>query len=278
MSDLSYNPRARFLGAELRAVREREKVGVRQLAKRLGMGHAKISLWENGKKIPTTEDVAGFLGALGVGGDERDELLEKTRQAAQKTWIATGLPAIAQQLSALMEFERTATAIVHWNPLLIPGILQIGDYARAIMGDDPHADTRVAMRLGRRDVLTRRNPLDYTALIGEGALRQPIAAPDIMADQLRQVIDTAGRSNVTVRVVPSATGWHPGLLGPISTLRFPRGKPIVHLENHHATAFLFEDDHIAGFEDAMERISELAMTPEESVAMIETLIHEKERA
>lgn len=277
MSDLSYNPRARFLGAELRAVREREKVGVRELAKLLGTGHAKISLWENGKKVPSTEDVASFLGALGVGGDEREELIEKARQADQKTWVATGVAGATDQFNALMEFERTATEIVDWSPLVIPGLLQTGDYARAIMGDIPQADLRAAMRVGRRDVLTKRNPVNLTSLIGEWALRQPIAESAMMVDQLRQVIDMADRPNVVMRVVPAATRWHPGLLGPIKMLRFQRGKPIVYLEHHRASAFVFEDAETADYEEALEWISGLAMSPQESTAFIEKLIKKEEK-
>jgi transcriptional regulator with XRE-family HTH domain len=275
MPDLSYNPRARFLGAELRDVRERAKVGVRELAKRLGIGHSRISLWENGRKIPTTEDVASFLAALGVVGDERDELLEKTRQAEQKTWVASGIPGIAEQLNALMEFERISTEIVDWCPLVLPGLLQTGDYARAIMGSRPQADTRVAMRLGRRDVLTRRNAVTFTALVNEAALRQPIAEPDIMDAQLRRMLDDAKLPNVTLQVVPSGTSWHPGLMGPFILLRFPKGTPIVHLEHHRASTFVFEDDDIEGFEEAVTIIREKAMSPEDSAAFIEKIISEE---
>jgi transcriptional regulator with XRE-family HTH domain len=265
----SQSPRARFLGAELRDARTRAKVGVRQLAKILDVQHAKVSHWENGKRIPTTEDVASYLTAIGVTGDERDRLLDMARTVHQPNWLAAGIPGIRQELAALMEFERTAQNIMIWAPLLIPGLLQTGDYARAVMGASPSAGTRVAMRLGRRDILTRRNPVQLTAVMSEGALRQPIAEPDMMADQLDHLVDTAERSNVTVQVIPSRTGWHAGLAGPFVLLEFPKAKPIVHLEHHRASVFLFDDDDVTIYVDVARTICcELAMTPDESLEFI----------
>jgi transcriptional regulator with XRE-family HTH domain len=269
----SQTPRARYLGAELRDARSNAGLGVRQLARQLGIGHGKISLWENGKKIPSTEDVASYLAAVGVTGDERERLLELARLAEQPNWLAIGIPGIAEELAALMEFERTAEAIIDWSLVLIPGVMQTGDYARAIMDVQPMADTRVAMRLGRRDILVRRNPVQFTALIGEYALRQPIAEPDVMADQLRHLRQTAELPNVTIQVIPSSTGFHPGLMGPFVVLKFPKAKPIVHLEHHRGSAFIFEDDDVAAYLDAAEIIRrEVAMSPEESAGLIAEVI------
>ncbi|MPZ81738.1 MAG: helix-turn-helix domain-containing protein [Actinophytocola sp.] len=274
MAGTSYNPRARFLGAELREARVAAGIGVRELAKKLGIGHAKISLWENGKKIPTTEDVARYLTAIEVTGDEFDRLLDMARSAGQPNWLEVGIPGIAEQLAALMWFEKVATTIAEVGPLVIPGLLQTGDYARSIMGDRPTADTRVAMRLGRRDVLTRRNPAEFTALIGEAALRQPIAEPDVMAAQLDHLLKTAELPNVTIQVMPANTRWHPGLLGPFVVLTFPKAKPIVHVEHHRSSAFIFDDDDVQAYFEAIDRIHQVTLSPEESLGLIAKVIKE----
>jgi transcriptional regulator with XRE-family HTH domain len=269
-------PRARFLGAELRDARTKADVSVRELARRLGIGHAKVSFWENGKKIPKTEDVARYLTAIEVTGDELERLLEMARLAEQPNWLLAGVPGIAAELGALMEFEKTAREIVAWAPLLVPGLLQTGDYARAIMGAAPTADTRVAMRLGRRDILTRRNPVQFTAVIGEGVLREGIAEPEVMAAQLDHLKQTADLPNVTVQIMPSRSGYHPGLAGPFVVMEFPKAKPIVHLEHHRASAFVFDDDDVAAFVEAAGRLRGLAMSPEESAGLIAQLMNEME--
>ncbi|WP_394378881.1 Scr1 family TA system antitoxin-like transcriptional regulator [Saccharopolyspora spinosa] len=61
-----------------------------------------------------------------------------------------------------MEFERTATRIVDVETSIIAGLLHTSDYARAIMGVVPGHDleARVATRVGRRDVLFRKEGRD----------------------------------------------------------------------------------------------------------------------
>lgn len=272
----SQTPRARFLGAELRDARTKADLSVRELARRLGIGHAKVSFWENGKKIPTTEDVASYLTAIGVTGEERDRLLEMARLAEQPNWLLAGVPGIDAELGALMEFEKTARAVMVWAPLLIPGLLQTGDYARAIMGNSPSADTRVAMRLGRRDILTRRHPVQFTAIIAETVLREAITEPEITIAQLDHLRRTAELPNVTVQVMPSRAGYHPGLAGPFVLLEFPKAKPIVHLEHHRSSAFVFDDDDVTAFAEVAERLRGLAMSPEESSGFIAELLNEME--
>ena len=39
----------------------------------------------------------------------------------------------AEQLAALIEYERAAAVITEANPQVIPGLLQTSDYARAIL-------------------------------------------------------------------------------------------------------------------------------------------------
>jgi len=45
------------------------------------------------------------------------------------------------------------------------------------------AETLVHVRMGRREVLTRRNSVHLIALIGEAAIRDCIGSPEIMADR-----------------------------------------------------------------------------------------------
>jgi hypothetical protein len=62
----------------------------------------------------------------------------------------------------LLNAERTATRVTHVAPLLIPGVLQSTDVIRSIMveGGVPTSeiDERVAVRIGRRELITRREP------------------------------------------------------------------------------------------------------------------------
>lgn len=268
---------ARRLGAELKALREAAGLTLRQLEARVPFGNAKISLIENGHRLPSMDDLAALLDALDIHGEERERILGLRRDADEAPGlIAAGTPSIGPQLAQLIDHERTASRIVDVAPLLIPGLLQTSNYARAIMGDTPSAETRVALRSGRRDILTRRtpDPVELLALIDTEVLVRPVAPQDVMADQLHHLLDMAARPNVTIQVVPSTRpGWQPMLAGPFELLEFPRASPIVLLEHHRSSLFLWEEEDVKEFTDAAEQIRKVAMTPAESAGVIEDIVN-----
>lgn len=239
-------------------------------------GHALVSLWESGKRVPKPEEVDRYAKALELDEVESQSLVDEAKRAKEPNLLAAGIPGVPEVLGTLMEIERTAQLIIDMPPAkLIPGMLQIGDYARAVMGDAPGADTRVAMRLARADILTRRDPVQLVALLGEESLRQPIADPEVMAAQLTHLLDMAKKPAVTIQIIPARTGWHSGMISPFELIEFEQATPIVHLEHHHASAFLFEDDDVAAYQDLAQRLrEEVAMSPKGSVELIAKVIKE----
>jgi transcriptional regulator with XRE-family HTH domain len=105
--------RARALAAALRELRERSGMTSRDLSAQLGLSHSTVSHWETGKRIPTTEDVASVLGAVGVNGDERGRILNLARHATDENWLTHGIPGLPEQLAGAVECEQDATAISH---------------------------------------------------------------------------------------------------------------------------------------------------------------------
>ncbi|MGH3768179.1 MAG: helix-turn-helix domain-containing protein, partial [Pseudonocardiaceae bacterium] len=89
-------PRARALAGALRQAREAAKVSVREVARRLGISHSVVSYWETSKRVPRLEDVASYLTAIGVTGDEREAILALGRHAGDQDWLTVGIPGISQ--------------------------------------------------------------------------------------------------------------------------------------------------------------------------------------
>lgn len=250
---------------------------MRELAERMGLkSHAVISLWESGKRVPKPELVADYAKALDLAEDDLQKLVDMAARAKEPNLLAAGIPGVPEVLGTLMEIERTARRIVDVPPgKLIAGMLQTGDYARAVMGDVSAADTRVAMRLARADILTRRHPVELIALLGEESLRQPIAEPDMMLAQLRHLLDMAEKPAVTIQIIPARTGWHPGMISPFELLEFEQAAPMVHCEHHHASAFLFDDKDVVAYQELAQLLrEEVAMSPEASVELIAQVIKE----
>jgi transcriptional regulator with XRE-family HTH domain len=271
---------ARELGAELQARRKAAGLTLRAVEKLVGMSNAKISLWENGHRLPSLDDLGRLLDTLQIVGDERERVLSMRREAEGPGVLVTGTTTIGAQLTKLIEWEHGARQITEVAPLVIPGLLQTADYARAILNGLPDIETRVTLRMGRSEVLRQsRNPARLHALIDDEVLVRGFAPPDVMADQLRHLLRMAELPNVTIRLVPSTGArYTPMLAGPFILFDFDTAPSIVHLEHHRASASLWQAADVDEFRNAVAQIEEVATSPEYTVDAIEELIKGTERA
>lgn len=103
--------------------------------------------------------------------------------------------------------EQVATVIRHFEPGLMPGLLQTEDYARALLGSwVPNPDADVAERIRRQAILTRDEaPLQLWVVIGEPALDREVGDAAIMTAQCAHLAEMASRPNVTLQVLPDIT-------------------------------------------------------------------------
>jgi transcriptional regulator with XRE-family HTH domain len=265
MSTNDRSPKARALGAALRTEREERNWGLRQLASQIGCAPGTLSRWETGERMPKRADVARILTLLGVEGQRHDEIVDMTGATADSRWLAVTLPEQRQQLAALLECERTATSIFHMAPLLIPGILQTTPYIRAIMtaGGVPadEVETRIAIRIGRRELLTCPDAPRITSVIGEAALRQEIGSPSTMISQLGHLLEMSKHENVDIRLMPFTRSWHPGLEGAFLLIDSAQNPSVVHIETRASGIFLHDKADVDEYRKAANTVLGLALSP-----------------
>jgi hypothetical protein len=121
-----------------------------------------------------------------------------------------------------LEAEREALTLRMWQPIIIPGVLQTADYARALFlaGQTDTSDDAigglVAARLERQRILHRASPPDVLVVLDESVLYRLVGSPAIMHDQLVQVVEWSQRPYLSIQVVPASTGANAGLGGGIS--------------------------------------------------------------
>lgn len=273
--------RARALTAAIRKLLAASGMSGRELSQRLGFSHGTVSHWATGRRLPSPEDMASLLTLLGIKGQEKQRLIDLARHAAEPNWLVVGMPGIPQQLAGAIESERHASAMVEWSRDIVPGLLQTADYARALATaiglPESDVDARVLLRVGRSEVITRRDPVQLLALISEDALHEKICVPEVMLDQLRHLLSMAGRPNVTIQVVPPRVGWHPGLIGPFVLYSFPDAQPVVHFEHYSSGAFVIDEDDVHSYRDAVEVIRGVARSPDDSAELIATIADDLEQ-
>jgi hypothetical protein len=183
----------------------------------------------------------------------------------------------------MVRFEREARAIFNYETMLVPGLLQTAEYATAIVqGTDPdlnlaEVDTLVTARLGRQTVLNRPSGPHLNALIEQSILERPAGGPGVMFRQLRHLVSAASQPNITVRVLPTEVAVHPGLSGPFVIYDFENLPSLVYLENRGSSAFLEEAEHVASTRESLRRLHEVALSAEDSVAMMNSIADELAR-
>jgi hypothetical protein len=266
--------KARVLKAALRSALKRSGMSERQVAKTLGINNVRVNRWlDQHEAPPNAADTASFLTVIGVVGDEWERIVS-VANAPDADWLVAGPPGINPQLSMVMECEREAVRITECAPLVFPGLLQTGDYARAIIQrgsptlTEPEIANLVMIRNGRRDALTRVDPVDFSAFIGIPAIRGGIGGPEVMAHQRALVADLARRSNVTIQAFDTAGDWSPALAGPFILYEFDHLPATVYLEHHRSGVILVDEADVADYKTAAETIRRVAMSPEDTAGLI----------
>jgi transcriptional regulator with XRE-family HTH domain len=244
----------------------------RGLADRIGRNQGEISRWETSDRTPKPEHVAQVLTALGITGKPYDEIMSLAHDTTAPMWVATSLPAQRQQLATFVELEQGAAAVTEVTTMLIPGLLQTRDYAHAIMSNDnlppDEVVTRIAVRMGRREAITRPAPIRLSAFIGEAAIHQIIGNRAVMVEQFRHLLEMALRPNIAVRIMSFDRGWQPALAGAFVLFMSQNKIPVVHMEHWRSATFLHEDDDVSAYMRALNMINKVALTPEVSAKLI----------
>ena len=124
--------RIRGVGTELRELRKVSRLTLRDVAEQLGWQASKVSRVETGKQGLTVEDMASLLVVYGVTGEDRRRLLGLAERSKEPGWWEVG-GGLSKESRTMIQLESDATRIVNFQPLLVPGLLQTADYARAVM-------------------------------------------------------------------------------------------------------------------------------------------------
>lgn len=287
---MAVTTKARHLGARLRAARlEAGHESLPQFSELLGKDRSTVYRWESGERTPNGTDVTRYLMTLGVSNEVIDELVTMVRDADDSVWVSRDKQSRDQQMSALLDLEQDAHTITEVSPTLIPGLLQTSDYARAIMRAATRAgvaeqevNTRVTVRVGRSNILTRRvSPVHFRAFLGEAALRRQVGGVDVLRHQLEQVLERMKLDTVELRVIPDSRDWTPADEGNFVLLEPANGEPpqgVVHTENRLAGLFFHEDDDVAQYRQGLAVIETAAMSPGESAELIVNRISALERS
>lgn len=234
---------------------------------------------ETGERGLYPDDVAAVLGYLRAPTELRHELLGLVRDGRERNWheIHGKLPT---NWKDLIRFENNATAISNYEPLVVPGLAQTPQYARAIIhGTNPRlsageVETLVATRLSRQVILSRSPAPKVHLIVDEMVLRRPVGDTGVLRDQLRALQTLAARPTVTVQIVPFEAGVHPGLSGPFVLLDFACDPSLVHVESRSSSSFLEDEVYLETARVAWHGLCAAALSVDASARILASLTGE----
>lgn len=272
--------RARQIGATLKQSRRVTGLAGDVVARKLGVSISKISRLESGQRPPKVADVAGMLALYGITGEARAEILKLCEEVATGETGWWQRREMSKKQRTLIDLESTATRIINYEPLLIPGLLHTGEYAHAVFRDIRAAppneiEDRMVTRLARHSVLMRNHPPRLLTIVDERALRIPVGGTEVLQRQLQQLLRVVQQAHITICVIPESAGVHSGLDGPFAKLEFDEAPPVVFLEERTSSLFLEDKDDIDCHDTALDKLLQVALSPGESAQLLATLANDQ---
>ncbi|MCC3650269.1 helix-turn-helix domain-containing protein [Streptomyces sp. S07_1.15] len=264
----------RALGKQIKLLRERAGLTQRELGERLRFGEDLISSVERGRRVPQPELLEAADQALGAGGllkGVTDDVVKAKSRARVRhpSWFRD-----------YARIEAEAVEVNFFSTLTVPGLLQTEDYARLIFSayqpllSEETIERRVAARLARQEVLTRWPAPLVTAVIEESVLRRCLGGTEVLRGQLSHLLTLGRLRSTTLQVLPMASREHGGLEGPFILLT-PKGRQQVgYVEAQGVNRLITEPDQVRILAARYGSIRGQALTPHESLALVEKLLGE----
>jgi hypothetical protein len=196
------------------------------------------------------------------------------RTGKQRGWWAKygDLPSSYRQYIGL---ESAASEIQNFETLVVPGLLQTDDYARAITKEDmsrptPQAvEERVAVRMERQKLLTEER-LRLVTVIDEAVLHRQIGGSEVMIHQLTALLDAQKRWNVSIQVIPFREGAYASMLSSFHLLSFAEGPGVVYIEGLTGDLYA-EGEDVQRCAGVFNSLRAAALSPTASTAMIKKI-------
>jgi transcriptional regulator with XRE-family HTH domain len=192
------------------ALRTTAGLRAKDLAERLSWQQSKVSKLENGKQLPSADDVRQWAEACGAP-NEADALVDLLSEVRSVTlsWKRRVARGDAAAQATHVDLVKQSKVVRSFETVFVPGLLQVPDYARALLVaayelhgiDARDIEEAVASRLqSQQDLYSPEKRFQF--LLAEPVLRWLIVPPDVMRTQLDRLLIAIGMPHVELGILP----------------------------------------------------------------------------
>lgn len=174
----------RRLRVELRRAREAAGLSQREVAPEMDWSLSKLIRIETGAVAISVNDLRVLLQLYRITDPARIEKLVGMARAAKEPawwWSYRDPDHLSVEFSHMLSYESAASIVRNYQPLLMPGLLQTDEYARATLAEMvprvadatsvTQVDNLVDLRMERQERLKSRDDLQETAIYLEAFWR-----------------------------------------------------------------------------------------------------------
>ncbi|AZQ34623.1 XRE family transcriptional regulator [Streptomyces cyaneochromogenes] len=261
-----------FFGSELK--RRRENAGMTQveLGSRVFVSGGYIGQFEQAIRKPQLDVAQRIDEAL-----QTDGIFERMWKRLIREQPYT------EYFAHVAELERLATKICEYAPMVIPGLLQTPEYARAVflagnpLAADEYIEELLRGRMDRTQLLKDATRPVYWAILHEAALRVPVGEAGVMAGQLDKVAAMMRERTVLVQVLPFAAGAHPEMGKMMKLMEFEDAPPTIYTEGVLSGSLLDDPAVVKRIQASYDLLRATALSREASLALIESAAEDYRR-
>ncbi|MFJ2769647.1 helix-turn-helix domain-containing protein [Streptomyces sp. NPDC087300] len=254
-----------FFGAELK--RRREEAGLSQsaLGTRVFVSGGYIGQFEQAIRKPQL-DVAQRI----------DETLQTDGFFERMCRKLINDRRYAEYFATVVELERLATEICDFAPSLVPGLLQVSSYTRALtlashpFAPDEYVEDMVTARTERGRILHDATRPVYWAIMHECVLHIPVGGTATMAAQLDHIAKLGRQRQALVAVIPYSAGAHASMQGSLKLMEFDDAPPTLYTESEFSGSLLDDPALVKHARATYDLLRAAALSPEASLSMIES--------
>ncbi|RNL82812.1 helix-turn-helix domain-containing protein [Halostreptopolyspora alba] len=227
-------------GTECQRLRRLAAKTQQELADTLHVSAVTVSSWETGRRIPNQDITEQVDTALSTGGTLTRLRNELVSRKDVPEWFRDEIT-----------MERRAHEIKHYQPLVIPGLLQTDAYAQTLIAarlgrsNSEQVQKLVTTRTERFGALTKTDPLLWF-VIRQAVFEQPVGNDTVMRHQLSEIVRLAEEERIRVQVLPNIRAAI-GLCDAFRVMSLNETQSVTFVE-HTMGSTLF---------DAPERVNEL---------------------
>lgn len=264
--------RRRRLSAELRRHRVQAGLTLSDVAEELEWSPAKLGHIETGiRKWPSVMEISALLRLYGVSGGRREAILTLVRESRLRPWWTEYEDVLS---SAYVGNEAGAVSVQSYAGILLPDLLQVPDYtatvARALGHGEHGVERMVAAYLKRQEILDSGGLARYHAIVEEDALQRVSSDLELLRAQASRIVELAtGSERVTVQLLPTSAGPHPGVAGPFSILEFDEGEDaLAYVEATQGGAMVEAEESVRACGQVWSELTRIAAAPQSTVEIM----------